>query len=390
MNFQFAKRIKELPPYLFAEIDRLKEEQVKKGVKVIDLGVGDPDIPTPRHIVEALKRASEKKENHRYPSYIGMLSFREAAAEWYKNRFGVNLDPVTEVVTLIGSKEGIAHLPWAFIDPGDISLVPDPAYPVYGVATKFAGGEVYKMPLLEKNGFLPDLDAIPEDVAKRAKLLFLNYPNNPTTAEATEDFYKKAIEFAKKFEILLVSDAPYTEIYYDPEKKPISLMQVEGAKDVAIEFHSLSKTYNMTGWRIGFAVGNRSAIAGLGKVKTNVDSGVFQAIQEAGIEALLGDQGPVEQNRQIYKERREAFIKGLEKLGLDYVKSNATFYLWIKVPEGFTSSEFTKKVLEEAGVVVTPGVGFGEYGEGYFRVSLTQETSLLKEAIERITTSLKL
>ncbi len=389
MEFQFARRIKELPPYLFAELDRLKEEQIKKGVKVIDLGVGDPDIPTPGNIIAELQKAAEKKENHRYPSYIGMLKFREAAAKWYEKRFGVELDPASEVITLIGSKEGIAHLPWAFIDTGDVSLVPDPAYPVYGIATRFAGGEVYKMPLLEENGFLPDLDSIPEDVAKRAKLLFLNYPNNPTTAEATEEFYKKAIEFARKYEILLVSDAPYTEIYYDENRKPISLMQIEGAKDVAIEFHSLSKTYNMTGWRIGFAVGNRSAVAGLGKIKTNVDSGVFQAIQEAGIEALLGDQSSVEENRKIYAERRKVFIEGLEKLGLDYFKSNSTFYLWIKVPEGYTSSEFTRKVLEEAGVVVTPGEGFGEYGAGYFRVSLTQDTDLLREAIDRIV-SLKL
>ncbi len=384
MEFDFAMRIKKLPPYLFAEIDRLKAEQTKKRVNVIDLGVGDPDTPTPSNIVEALKKAAEKKENHRYPSYMGMLKFREAAAKWYKDRFGVELDPVNEVITLIGSKEGIAHLPWAFINPGDISLVPDPAYPVYAVATKFAGGDVYKMPLKEKNGFLPDFASIPEDIAKKARILFLNYPNNPTTAEATENFYKEAIDFAKKYEILLVSDAPYTEIYYDPGKRPISLMQIKGAKDVAIEFHSLSKTYNMTGWRIGFAVGNKSAVQGLGKIKTNVDSGVFQAIQEAGIEALSGDQSGAEKNREIYRERREAFIEGLESIGLDYVKSNSTFYLWIKLPEGYSSIEFSRKILEEAGVVVTPGVGFGEYGEGYFRVSLTQSTALLKEAIDRL------
>ncbi len=389
MEFEFAKRIKELPPYLFAELDRLKEEQIKKGVKVIDLGVGDPDIPTPENIIKALQNAAEKKENHRYPSYIGMLKFREAASEWYRIRFGVKLDPATEVITLIGSKEGIAHLPWAFIDPGDIALVPDPAYPVYGIATKFAGGEVYKMPLLEENNFLPDLSSIPESVARRAKLLFLNYPNNPTTAEATKEFYVEVVKFAKQYGILVVSDAPYTEIYYDPERKPLSLMQIEGAEDVAIEFHSLSKTYNMTGWRIGFAVGNKSAITGLGKIKTNVDSGVFQAIQEAGIEALLGDQDAVEINRHIYAERRRVFIEGLEKLGLEYFKSNSTFYLWIKVPEGYSSSEFTKKLLEDAGVVVTPGEGFGEFGAGYFRVSLTEDTDLLKEAIDRIV-SLKL
>ncbi len=384
MDFPFAKRIRELPPYLFAEIDRLKEEQIKKGKKVIDLGVGDPDIPTPPSIVSALQRAAEKKENHRYPSYVGMLKFREAAAEWYRKRFGVTLDPEREVITLIGSKEGIAHLPWAFIDEGDIALVPDPAYPVYGIATKFAGGEVYKMPLKWENGFLPDVESIPEDVLKRAKLMFLNYPNNPTTAEATEEFYRKVVDVASRYSILVVSDAPYTEIYYDESKKPLSILQIDGAKDVAIEFHSLSKTYNMTGWRIGFAVGNESAVKGLGKIKTNVDSGVFQAIQEAGIEALTGDQSYVEKNREIYRKRREIFIKGLEKLGLDYMKSNSTFYLWIKVPDGYSSSDFAKKLLEDAAIVVTPGVGFGEYGEGYFRVSLTQDTDLLEEAVERM------
>ena len=384
MNFDFADRIASLPPYLFAEIDKLKAEQIKKGVKVIDLGVGDPDIPTPDKIIEIMKKSIENRENHRYPSYIGMLSFREAVAKWYKNRFGVELVPDKEVIALIGSKEGIAHIPLAFINSGDVTIVPDPGYPVYSVATKFAGGDVYKVPLLEKNGFLPDLDSIPKDIRKKAKLFFVNYPNNPTTGEATFEFYKKLVDFGRDNNILIASDAPYTEIYYDKANKPISILEIPGAKDVAVEFHSLSKTYNMTGWRIGFAVGNQSAVQGLGKIKTNVDSGAFQAIQEAGIAALTGDQSCVEDNRKVYEERKKVFTDALDKQGFEYIKSNSTFYLWIKNPKGMDSKTLAKKFLEEAGIVVTPGVGFGDAGEGYFRVSLTESIDILKEAVERI------
>ncbi len=383
MKFTLAERIRKLPPYLFAEIDRKKQEKIDQGVDVIDLGVGDPDMPTPEPIVEAAKKALEKPENHRYPSYVGMMAFREAVARWYKRRFGVDLDPSGEVITLIGSKEGIAHFPLAFIDKGDVVLCPDPAYPVYSIGTMFAGGEVYKIPLLEKNNFLPDIDSIPEEVVKRAKIIWINYPNNPTSAKATKDFYKKLVDWAKKNNIIVASDFAYSEIYTGDEK-PVSILEVEGAKDVAIEFHSLSKTYNMTGWRIGMAVGNKELISALGKVKTNIDSGQFQVVQEAGIAALeLGDD-VVNSIRKIYKERKKAMVEALESAGLEIYKSDFTFYLWIKVPEGFTSAQFVAKLLDEAGIVCTPGNGFGEYGEGYFRISLTVPTDRLLEAAERI------
>ncbi len=383
MKFTLAERIRKLPPYLFAEIDRKKQEKIDQGVDVIDLGVGDPDMPTPEPIVEAAKKALEKPENHRYPSYVGMMAFREAVARWYKKRFGVELDPSEEVITLIGSKEGIAHFPLAFIDKGDVVLCPDPAYPVYSIGTMFAGGEVYKIPLLEKKNFLPDIDSIPEDVVKRAKIIWINYPNNPTSAKATKDFYKKLVDWAKRNNIIVASDFAYSEIYTG-EEKPVSILEVEGAKDVAIEFHSLSKTYNMTGWRIGMAVGNSELVSALGKVKTNIDSGQFQAVQEAGITALeLGDEivGGI---RKIYKERKKVMVEALESAGLEIYKSDFTFYLWIRVPEGFTSAQFVAKLLDEAGIVCTPGNGFGEYGEGYFRISLTVHTDRLLEAAERI------
>ena len=381
MMVDVSRRIKQLPPYLFAEIDRLKEEVIKKGVDVIDLGVGDPDIPTPNEIVEVAKKALEKPENHRYPSYIGMYEFRRAVSDWYKRRFGVELDPNTEVVSLIGSKEGIAHLPLAYIDGGDYALVPDPGYPVYPVAVMFAGGKVYRMPLKEENGFLPELDAIDRDVLKRTKLMYIGYPNNPTSAVATEEFYKKVVELAKEFDFVVASDNAYSEIAYDGYK-PISFLEVEGAKDVGIEFHSLSKTFNMTGWRIGFAVGNRDVIAALGKVKTNIDSGIFQAVQEAGIYALDNAEELNGRIIKVFQQRRDKMAEALEKAGFEFEKPLATFYFWVKVPKGFTSPEFTKKLLQEKGIVVTPGNGFGDAGEGYFRISITNER--IEEAVRRI------
>ncbi len=378
---ELAERIKRLPPYLFAEIDRLKEEVIKEGVDVIDLGVGDPDIPTPKEIVEAAKKALEKPENHRYPSYVGMLSFRKAVADWYKRRFNVELDPETEVVSLIGSKEGIAHLPLAYIESGDYALVPDPGYPVYPVAVMFAGGEAIKMPLKEENGFLPDLDSISEDVFKKTKLMFIGYPNNPTAAVAEKEFYKKVIDLAKEYDFIVASDNAYSEICYDGYK-PISFLEVEGAKDVGIEFHSLSKTFNMTGWRIGFAVGNKDVIAALGKVKTNIDSGIFQAVQEAGIYALNNAEELNGRIIKIFQERRDNMAEALKKAGFEFNLPKATFYFWVKVPEGYTSAEFTKKLLKEKGIVVTPGNGFGDAGEGYFRISITNPR--IEEAVERI------
>ncbi len=380
---EYAQRIKALPPYLFAQIDQKKREKLAQGVDVIDLGVGDPDLPTPKPIVEAMQRAVEKPEHHRYPSYEGMLSFRQAVADWYKRRFGVELDPQKEVVALIGSKEGIAHFPLAFVNPGDVVLCPDPAYPVYKIGTLFAGGEPYILPLKEENGFLPDFKSVPKDVLKRAKIIWVNYPNNPTSATATESFYKELIEWARENNIIVASDLAYSEIYFGNEK-PMSILQIEGAKEVAIEFHSFSKTFNMTGWRLGMAVGNEKLIAGLGKVKTNVDSGQFQAVQEAGITALNLPEEELQKIRDTYKERRSAMVKALEEVGLKVYPSDATFYLWVKVPEGYTSAEFVSRLLDECGIVCTPGNGFGEYGEGYFRISLTVPTQRLLEAVERI------
>jgi LL-diaminopimelate aminotransferase len=378
-----ADRVKNLPPYLFASIDRMKQDALAKGVDVIDLSIGDPDIPTPKHIVEAMKTAVEKSVHHRYPSYEGMLSFREAVADWYKSRFNVTLDPKTEVLSLIGSKEGIGHIPLAFVNPGDVVLVPSPGYPVYPVGTLFAGGESYIMPIVEGNSFLPDLKAIPGDILERAKLMFLNYPNNPTSAIAPKEFYEEAIALAAKHNIIICHDAAYSEVYYDNER-PLSFLEIEGAKEVGIEFHSLSKTYNMTGWRIGFAVGNRDVIAGLGKIKSNLDSGVFQAVQEASIVALKTDDTVLSEIRNTFQERRDVMYAGLTALGMEVTRPKATFYLWAKVPAGYDSSSFVAHLLEKAGVLGTPGVGFGAPGEGYIRFALTTDVARIREAVERI------
>ncbi len=378
-----ADRLRQLPPYLFAEIDRLKAELVAKGVDVINLGVGDPDLPTPDHIIGELAVAAKDPANHQYPSYSGMNNFRVSVAEWYGKRFGVQLDPVSEVLTLIGSKEGIAHLPLAFINPGDLALVPSPAYPVYHIATMFAGGESWFMPLVKENRFLPDLDDIPTEVARRAKLMFINYPNNPTGAVAERGFFEQVVEFAKKYEIIVCHDAAYTEMAFDGYR-PMSFLEVPGAKEVGIEFHSLSKTYNMTGWRLGFVVGNAEVVGGLGQIKSNIDSGAFNAVQFAGIKALEGDQSPVAENCRIYGERRDILIEGLKAAGLDAEAPKATFYVWCPTPAGFTSKEFTALLLTEAGIVTTPGSGFGEPGEGYVRMALTVPKERIREAVERI------
>lgn len=381
--FEKADRLRKLPPYLFKEIDRKKAEAIAQGVNIIDLGVGDPDLPTPPHIIEALKRAVEDPAHHRYPSYSGMNDFKEAVAQWYRKRFGVELDPHSEVVSLIGSKEGIAHFPLAFINPGDVALVPTPAYPVYHIATLFAGGESFFMPLLGENNFLPDLDMIPDEIAAKAKIMFINYPNNPTSAVADIEFFSRVVRFAMDREIVVCHDAAYTELAFDGYRPP-SFLEIEGAKDVGLEFHSLSKTYNMTGWRIGFAVGNRQAIEGLGAIKSNIDSGVFQAVQMAGVESLRGDQSCVREMVEVYTKRRDLMVKGLNDAGFQVEPPKATFYMWVKVPEGYTSGKLASRVLEEAGLVVTPGNGFGEPGEGYFRIALTQTRERLAEAIRRL------
>lgn len=382
-DFELAERVKNLPPYLFAAIDKMKAEARERGVDLIDLSIGDPDIPTLPDIVESLKRAVENPVNHRYPSYDGMPTYKKAVAEWYKRRFNVDLDPFEEVLSLIGSKEGIGHIPLAFVNPGDIVLVPSPGYPVYHIGTLFAGGESYIMPLYEQNGFLPDLSMIPEEVYRKAKLMFINYPNNPTSTIAGRGFFERVVEIARTYNIIVCHDAAYSEIYYD-DQKPMSFLEVDGAKDVGIEFHSLSKTYNMTGWRIGFAVGNGDVISGLGKIKTNLDSGVFQAIQEAGITALNTGDDKLKPIRDTYQERRDVLYEGLKGLGLSVIKPQATFYLWAKVPEGYDSSGFVVYLLERAGIMITPGVGFGSPGEGYVRFALTVGVDRIREAIERI------
>ncbi|MGV8075160.1 MAG: LL-diaminopimelate aminotransferase [Syntrophobacteraceae bacterium] len=383
MAFDKAERLKMLPPYLFKEIDRLKAELSAKGVDVINLGVGDPDLPTPSHIIAELKKSAEDPANHQYPSYSGMNNFRVSVARWYKKRFGVELDPESEVLTLIGSKEGIAHLPLACINPGDLALVPSPAYPVYHIATLFAGGESYFMPLLKENEFLPDLDAIPRDVARRATLMFINYPNNPTGATAEREFYERVLDFAGEFDLIICHDAAYTEMAFDGYK-PMSFLEVPGAKDVSIEFHSLSKTYNMTGWRLGFAVGNSRLVEALGQVKSNIDSGAFNAIQWAGIAALEADQSCVSDMQRIYKERRDTLVEGLRKIGLKPDMPKATFYIWCPVPSGYSSKDFSSLLLREAGIVTTPGSGFGDPGEGYVRMALTVTKERIDEAVRRM------
>jgi len=382
-RFELSKRLRVLPPYLFARLDQLKQIEIEKGRDVIPLGVGDPDQPTPENIVRAMHRAVDRSRNHQYPSYKGMPSFREAVAGWYQRRFGVGLDPESEVLSLIGSKEGIGHIPLAFVNPGEVVLVPDPGYPVYEIGTLLAGGEPYFMPLTRSNRFLPDLESIPDEVRRKARMIFLNYPNNPTSATADRAFFEEVVRFARENSLIVCHDAAYTEIYYDG-KQPMSFLEVEGAREVGIEFHSLSKTYNMTGWRIGFAVGSADVIQGLGKIKTNLDSGIFQAIQEAGIEALSGDQSSVEKMRALYQERRDTLIAGCRDAGLVCTLPEATFYLWMEVPEGYSSTSFTEFLLKEAGVAVTPGNGFGKAGEGYVRFALTVSRERLAEAARRI------
>ncbi|MCK9585647.1 LL-diaminopimelate aminotransferase [Methanothrix soehngenii] len=377
----YADRIKNLPPYLFAGIDKAKQEARARGVDVIDLSVGDPDLPTPDHIVQALKQAANDSSNHQYPSYEGKLAFRNAVADWYKKTFDIDLDPKNEVLTLIGSKEGIAHAPLAFINPGDVALVPDPAYPVYATATAFAGGEPAIMPLLRENGFLPDLDAIPADVARRAKIMFLNYPNNPIGATASEKFFGELVDYARDHNIIIMHDNPYSEIYYDGNRS-LSILEIDGAKDVAVEFHSLSKTYNMTGWRIGSVVGNADVVAGIGKVKSNIDSGTFGAVQDAGIVALSSPKEVVDEIRKVYQQRIEILYKALKDIGLELEKPRATLYLWAWVKG--SSIDYAAKLLERTGIVATPGLGFGKYGEGYMRFSITRETKRVEEAARRL------
>lgn len=382
-----ANRIEKLPPYLFAEIDRNVAAKKAEGVDVISLGIGDPDQPTPEHVVDALCKAARDPVNHRYPSYFGMPAFRRAAADWMQRRFGVTANPDTEVLPMIGSKEGIAHIFLAFLDPGDVSLIADPGYPVYNTGTILAGGTPHFMPCVEENAFLPDLRAIPTDVAARAKIIFIGYPNNPTSAIATGEFFADVVSFAKEHQIVVVHDNAYSEIAYDGYRPP-SFLETPGALDVGVEYHSLSKSYNMTGWRIAFAIGNDKVIEALGRVKTNIDSGIFNAVQHAGIAALSGPQDCVAQMCRIYQRRRDMLIPVLAEIGLKAHTPKATIYLWVRVPNGYTSASFATHILDAAGVIVAPGNGYGPSGEGYVRLSLTVADERLTEAVERIRSSL--
>jgi len=380
----FSQRIQKLPPYLFAEIDRKKKAAVDRGVDIISLGVGDPDLPTPPHIVKAGQDALANAANHQYPFGAGLLHFRQAIAAFMKKRFNVTLDPASDIYSLIGSKEGLGHLPLAFVNPGDVTLVPDPAYPVYKNTTLFAGGEPYLMPLKEERGFLPDLQAIPAAILKKAKILFLNYPNNPVAAMAPSAFLEEVVAFAKKHHLVVAYDNAYSEMYY--EEPPLSFLEIPGAKGVGIEFHSLSKTFNMTGWRLAWVCGNPELIKGLATIKDNVDSGAFQAIQEAGIAALEDPASEpfVKDMRALYKRRRDLFVDAMTKTGWTMKRPPATFYVWAHTPKGFNSTETAGRLLEEVGVVCTPGVGFGPAGEGYVRFALTVDEFRLTEAVERI------
>jgi len=372
-----------LPPYLFAEVDRRIAEKRAAGFDVISLGIGDPDLPSPPHVVEAAQEAVADPRRHRYPDYYGLPEFRAAIARWYQRRFEVTLDPDREVVPLIGSKEGIAHIATAFVDPGDIVLVPDPGYPVYSIGTLLANGETYLLPLREDRGFLPDLEAIPDDVARRARILWINYPNNPTAAVAPLSFFEEALDFGRRHGILVCHDNAYSDVAYDDYRAP-SFLEVPGAAEYGVEFHSLSKTYNMTGWRSGMMVGNRVAVEALGRVKTNVDSGIFDAVQIASIAALDGDDAWVHERNARFQARRDAVMATLGKIDIAAPTPRASLYVWAPVPGGMKSVDFCLKVLDDAAVWVTPGVGFGANGEGYFRISLTVPDQRLTEALERL------
>jgi LL-diaminopimelate aminotransferase len=380
---EVSHRLKAIPPYVFAEIDKKRQAAVARGVDVINLGIGDPDQPTPRHIVDAMHEALEKPINHHYPPFGGMKEYKEAAAEWCKKRFGITLDPATEVTSLIGSKEGLHNTIMAFIDQGDVGLIPDPGYPVYQTSILLAGGTPYFMPLTPENNFLPDLDAIPEDVCTKAKLIILNYPNNPTAGIADLAFFEKAVAFARKHDILLCHDLSYSEMTFDGYKAP-SVLQVPGAKDVAIELHTLSKTYNMTGWRIGFGIGNAQAIKAIASLKSNVDTDVFKAIQVAAIAAFTGPTDHIDFCNKLYIERRDLAIKALGDLGWQIKPNKATFYMWLPTPKGVTSAEFANQMLDTAGIVVPPGTAYGPNGEGFFRMSLCTDKDRLQEAFDRM------
>jgi len=380
---KFASRMDRVPPYLFVEISRKIAEKKAQGIDVISFGIGDPDIPTPASVVDRLRDTALDTPNHRYPETDGLPEFRQAVADWYQRRFGISVRPDEETLPLIGAKEGIGHAALCFIEPGDIALVPDPGYPVYSVGTWFAGGECHWMPLLEENGWLPDLDAIPEDAARKAKVIWLNYPNNPTGSIADGDYFAKVVEFAKAYDIAVLHDASYSEVAFDGYR-PVSFLETPGAMDVGVEFHSLSKSYNMTGWRLGMAVGNADIISALMVVKSNLDSGVPNAIQYMGIEAMALSQDDIDARNRVYECRRDRVVQTLQAVGLDAIPPKASLYVWTRIPQGFSSAEFTAKLLDEANIVVTPGNGYGQYGEGYIRLSLTIGDDDMERGLERL------
>jgi LL-diaminopimelate aminotransferase len=380
---QLAQRVQNLPPYLFDEISRKIAAKRAQGVTTISFGIGDPDLPTPPHVLDALKQAADEPVNHRYPESEGLPELRAAMAGWYERRYGVALDAGKEVLPLIGSKEGIGHIALCFVDPGDTVLQPDPAYPVYAVGTLFAGGQSYAMPMDEESGWLPDLEAIPADVAHRAKAIWLNYPNNPTGAVADLGFFERVIAFAKRYDVLVLHDLAYSDVAFDGYEPP-SFLQLPGAKDVGVEFSSLSKTYNMTGWRVGTLAGNPQLVDALARVKSNIDSGIPQAIQRMAIAALDGPQQAVADHNRIYQQRRDRVVEALRAIGLRATPPKASLYIWARIPEGETSIGFAGRLLDETGVVVTPGVGYGQAGEGYVRLSLTTPDEQIDEGLARL------
>jgi len=382
-SFELSSRLKALPPYVFARIDRIKQDEIQRGRKLISLGIGDPDLPTPQFVIDRLKSAAENPANHQYPSYWGMPSFRQAASRFLGRRFGVQVKPDSEVLALIGSKEGIAHIPLAFVNPGEGVLVPDPGYPVYSAATLLAGGVPLTFALREENGFLPDFAELEALIKRgpRVRMLFLNYRNNPTSATATPEFFAEVVRFAKKHQILVCHDNAYSEIYFD-EKRPPSFLAAPGALEVGVEFHSLSKTFNMTGWRVGFVAGHAKIIDGLAQVKTNIDSGVFNACQEAAIAALERYESFTSELRAIYQRRRDLLLPALEATGLRCKKPEATFYVWCRLPQGVTSEQYVLDLIRTHGIVSTPGTGFGAAGEGYVRFTLCSDEKLLKLVAE--------
>ncbi len=380
---KIARRIENLQPYLFVEINKKIAAKRDRGEEVISFAVADPDTPTPHHVIERLCQAAREPVNHRYPESAGLPELRQAIAGWYRKRFNITLDPETEVLPLIGAKEGIGHIALCFIDPGDIALVPDPGYPVYAFGTQMAGGRPFYISLKAENGFLPDFRGIRDFILEKTRLLWINYPNNPTGAIADPDFFRRVVEFAKRYDILVCHDGPYTEVAFDGCQPP-SLLQAEGARDIGIEFHSFSKTYNMTGWRIGMAVGNPTAIGALKTFKSNIDSGIPQAIQQMAIAALNGPQDSVAEHNVVYQRRRDLICEVLTNIGMQVHVPKASLYIWAKVPEGYNSEDFTTELLDQVGVAVTPGSGYGRSGEGYVRLSLTVPDAALVKGLSRL------